>query len=138
MRIPAAPINDGATILDSPQYRDRGFFISGAVDGKSFARPGAPFRLARTPVDAPRPAPRLGDSGTGWGDRTEVAPAVPDEYVDAPFSGLKVFDLSTFWSGAYLTMYLGAFGADVVKVESIQRPDGHRYSGSLLRRSSST
>lgn len=32
-------------------------------------------------------------------------------------------------------MYLGAFGADVVKVESIQRPDGHRYSGSLLRNS---
>ena len=47
--------------------------------------------------------------------------------------GLKVFDLSTFWAGAYLTCYLGAFGADVVKVESIQRPDGHRYSGALLR-----
>ena len=42
---------------------------------------------------------------------------------------LKVLDLSTFWSGAYLTMYLGAFGADVVKVESIQRPDGLRSSG---------
>jgi crotonobetainyl-CoA:carnitine CoA-transferase CaiB-like acyl-CoA transferase len=52
-----------------------------------------------------------------------------------PFADLKVFDLSTFWSGAYLTCYLGAFGADVVKVESIQRPDGHRYSGSLLRSS---
>jgi crotonobetainyl-CoA:carnitine CoA-transferase CaiB-like acyl-CoA transferase len=45
---------------------------------------------------------------------------------------LKVFDLSTFWAGAYLTCYLGAFGADVIKVESIQRPDGHRYSGSML------
>ena len=44
-----------------------------------------------------------------------------------------MFDLSTFWAGAYLTCYLGAFGADVIKVESIQRPDGHRYSGSLLR-----
>jgi crotonobetainyl-CoA:carnitine CoA-transferase CaiB-like acyl-CoA transferase len=52
-----------------------------------------------------------------------------------PFAGLKVFDLSTFWSGAYLTCYLGAFGADIVKVESIQRPDAHRYSGSLLRNS---
>ena len=44
-----------------------------------------------------------------------------------------MFDLSTFWAGAYLTCYFGAFGADVIKVESIQRPDGHRYSGALLR-----
>ena len=42
---------------------------------------------------------------------------------------LKVLDLSTFWAGAYLTCYLGAFGAEIIKVESIQRPDGHRYSG---------
>ena len=46
-----------------------------------------------------------------------------------PFAGLKVLDLTTFWAGGYLTCYLGAFGADVVKVESIQRPDGFRYSG---------
>ena len=48
-----------------------------------------------------------------------------------PFAGLKVLDLSTFWAGAYLTCYLGAFGADIVKVESIQRPDGFRYSGAF-------
>ncbi len=45
-----------------------------------------------------------------------------------PFAGVKVLDLTTFWAGGYLTCYLGAFGADVVKVESIQRPDGFRYS----------
>ena len=48
-----------------------------------------------------------------------------------PFAGLKVLDLTTFWAGAYLTCYLGAFGADIVKVESIQRPDGFRYSGAF-------
>jgi crotonobetainyl-CoA:carnitine CoA-transferase CaiB-like acyl-CoA transferase len=46
-----------------------------------------------------------------------------------PFADIKVLDLTTFWAGAYLTCYLGAFGADIVKVESIQRPDGFRYSG---------
>ena len=46
-----------------------------------------------------------------------------------PFADVKVLDLSTFWAGAYLTCYLGAFGADIIKVESIQRPDGFRYSG---------
>jgi crotonobetainyl-CoA:carnitine CoA-transferase CaiB-like acyl-CoA transferase len=136
MRIPAAPINDGSSILDCPQYRERGFFIESEAAGARFMRPGAPFRLARTPVGAPRPAPALGDHAvTGWHDPVEPSQSSGPELIGAPFAGLKVFDLSTFWSGAYLTMYLGAFGADVVKVESIQRPDGHRYSGSLLRNS---
>lgn len=134
MRIPAAPVNDGASILDCPQYRERGFFIDGEAGGQRFLRPGAPFRLARTPVEAPKPAPRLGEraAATSRGRRTRPAASAVED-VTMPFAGLKVFDLSTFWSGAYLTCYLGAFGADVVKVESIQRPDGHRYSGSLLR-----
>ncbi|WP_077088349.1 CaiB/BaiF CoA transferase family protein [Mycobacterium rhizamassiliense] len=106
MRIPAAPVNDGATILDSPQYASRRFF----VDGGGFKSPGKPFRFTEGPVAQPDPEP----------DRTAL-----------PFAGLKVLDLSTFWAGAYLTCYLGAFGADIVKVESIQRPDGFRYSGAF-------
>lgn len=136
MRIPAAPVNDGASILDCPQYRERGFFIESEAGGQRFLRPGAPFRLARTPVEPPKPAPRLGDqvAASSHDRRTKPAASAVDD-VTMPFADLKVFDLSTFWSGAYLTCYLGAFGADVVKVESIQRPDGHRYSGSLLRSS---
>ncbi|OJZ74372.1 acyl-CoA hydratase [Mycobacterium paraffinicum] len=134
MRIPAAPVTEGDTILACPQYAERGFFIEAAADGWQFTRPGAPFRFSKTPVPPPLPAPALGrDAQAAWDERgarsrDEVVPNVA-----LPFTGLKVFDLSTFWAGAYLTCYLGGFGADVVKVESIQRPDGHRYSGSLLR-----
>lgn len=133
MRIPAAPVTDGQSILNCPQYAERGFFIEGRTGGRSFVRPGAPFRLSRTPVPPPRPAPgRPGSpSAAAWpAPHSGVSPATE---IARPFGGLKVFDLSTFWAGAYLTCYLGAFGADVVKVESIQRPDGHRYSGALLR-----
>jgi crotonobetainyl-CoA:carnitine CoA-transferase CaiB-like acyl-CoA transferase len=135
MRIPAAPINDGASILDCPQYSERGFFIEGGTDAGRFRRPGAPFRMSRTPVAAPRPAPRPGDVNVSWGARDAERAVSKITDVAMPFADLKVFDLSTFWAGAYLTCYLGAFGADVIKVESIQRPDGHRYSGSLLRNS---
>ena len=136
MRIPAAPVTDGASILQCPQYRERGFFVEGGADSWRFVRPGAPFRLSKTPVLSPRPAPRLSvDDTPSWepGGTKRIASEAGD--VTAPFAGLKVFDLSTFWAGAYLTCYLGAFGADVIKLESIQRPDGHRYSGSLLRNS---
>lgn len=134
MRIPAAPVSEGDTILACPQYAERGFFIEAATDAWRFTRPGAPFRFSKTPVPPPMPAPALGrDAQAAWAESGARRRDDDVPNVALPFAGLKVFDLSTFWAGAYLTCYLGAFGADVVKVESIQRPDGHRYSGSLLR-----
>jgi crotonobetainyl-CoA:carnitine CoA-transferase CaiB-like acyl-CoA transferase len=108
LRIPATPVNDGATVLDCPQYAKRGFFVEQA----GVHRPGKAFRFTKDAAGQHDPAP-CQTLGT------------------LPFAGLKVLDLSTFWAGAYLTCYLGAFGADIVKVESIQRPDGFRYSGAF-------
>jgi len=128
MRIPAAPVSDGASAVTCPQYVARSSFIEAGGDGWSFRRPGAPYRLSKTPVRSPRPAPRLGSAESLESrDATIESDAPPS----APFDGLTVLDLSTFWAGAYLTCYLGAFGADVIKVESIQRPDGFRYSGAF-------
>ena len=45
--------------------------------------------------------------------------------------GVRIVDLTAFWAGPAATHSLAAFGADVVKVESIQRPDGIRYSGGM-------
>jgi len=108
LRIPATPVNDGATVLDCPQYVKREFFVEQA----GFQRPGRAFRFTKGAAGQRDPAPR-------------------QTFGALPFAGLKVLDLSTFWAGAYLTCYLGAFGADIVKVESIQRPDGFRYSGAF-------
>jgi crotonobetainyl-CoA:carnitine CoA-transferase CaiB-like acyl-CoA transferase len=120
LRIPAAPVADGATALESPQYAKRGFFVDGGRKDWSFRRPGPPFRLSKTPaVSHP-----VTSSERSRGRRAVGEIANPS----MPFAGLKVLDLTTFWAGGYLTCYLGAFGADVVKVESIQRPDGFRYS----------
>ncbi len=120
LRIPAAPVADGATALESPQYAKRGFFVDGGRRDWSFRRPGPPFRLSKTPAVSHL----VTSSERSRGRRAVGEIANPS----MPFAGLKVLDLTTFWAGGYLTCYLGAFGADVVKVESIQRPDGFRYS----------
>jgi crotonobetainyl-CoA:carnitine CoA-transferase CaiB-like acyl-CoA transferase len=118
LRIPAAPVADGADALDNPQYAKRGFFVEGGGKDWSFRQPGPPFRLSKTPAVQARSA-----------SRTPRRAGAPIADPSMPFAGLKVLDLTTFWAGGYLTCYLGAFGADVVKLESIQRPDGFRYSG---------
>jgi crotonobetainyl-CoA:carnitine CoA-transferase CaiB-like acyl-CoA transferase len=128
LRIPAAPVNDGATVSACPQYAERGFFVQSGGPGWSFQRPGPAFRFSKTPVPQPRPAPHLGARPEPW---ATAARSLNTTEGPLPFSGLRVLDLTTFWAGAYLTCYLGAFGADIVKVESIQRPDGHRYSGAF-------
>ena len=130
-RIPAAPVNDGETALECPQYLERAFFVDGGGDDWTFRRPGAPFRLSRTPALPPRPRLALVRNRPSKPVRDQLIGATAGAGADPslPFAGIKVLDLSTFWAGAYLTCYLGAFGAEIVKVESIQRPDGHRYSG---------
>jgi crotonobetainyl-CoA:carnitine CoA-transferase CaiB-like acyl-CoA transferase len=116
LRIPAAPIADGATALECPQYVKRGFFLDGGGPDWSFRYPGRPFRVSKPPA-----IPTTAHSCGTW-------PAAEITDPGLPFAGLKVLDLTTFWAGGYLTCYLGAFGADVIKIESIQRPDGFRYS----------
>lgn len=44
-----------------------------------------------------------------------------------PMEGIRICDLTTYWSGPFCTLFLGGMGAEVIKVESIQRPDGFRF-----------
>ncbi|GMU77543.1 MAG: CoA transferase [Acidimicrobiia bacterium] len=143
-RIPAAPVGDGEKLVHYPQFVARPFFTT--EPGGDLVFPGPPWRLSATPAEARRPAPTLTEAAdaaaafhaprrspaahplvpSGLG-----APTAPPTDPALPFAGLRVVDLGTFWAGPYVGMYLGAFGADVVKVESIQRPDGFRFSGAF-------
>ncbi len=43
-----------------------------------------------------------------------------------PLTGLRVLDLSGWWAGAFVGFNLAVFGAEVIKLEAIQRVDGSR------------
>ena len=125
-RIPAAPVGDGKTLPGLAQFRQRSFFVKEA-EGDAIV-PGPPWRLSATPAAEPRRAPTLADDRVVW-------PAEPREparrETTPPFTGLRIVDLGTFWAAPYATLYLGALGADVIKIESVQRPDGFRFSAAF-------
>ncbi len=71
----------------------------------------------------------VGAVGERWGS---VAPAVRRRRLaDGPpplgtLAGVRVLDLSALWAGPVCAHLVGRAGADVVKVESVHRPDGAR------------
>ena len=48
--------------------------------------------------------------------------------MNKPLQGIRVLDLTMWWSGPMCTSYLGALGAEIIKVESAQTPDGFRFT----------
>ncbi len=132
MRIPVAPIGDGKSVLQFDQFAERGVFVD-HPDG--FKAPRVPYQVHGMPLPAFRKAPALG------ADRAAIEASLPEATPsDAPidesgvkpaFDGLRVIDLTAFWAGPLATCILSTLGADVVKVESIQRPDGMRFAGAV-------
>jgi len=125
-RIPVAPVGTGATIPDMDHFRAVGTYEDGDRPGVHWPR--VPYRLARSAERAASPAPSLGSGRT---ERGASPPPPPAKGITAlPLDDLRIADFTALWAGPQATHVLGALGADVVKIESVQRPDAIRYTSS--------
>ncbi len=131
LRIPVTPVGNGHTVLDMEQFVQRGVYQPHPA---GFLQPRRPYLLGGRPAPQPRPAPVLGADTELLGDPAETAaaggaPASPA--AGRPLEGLRVVAFVAFWAGPFVASYLAAMGADVIKIESIQRPDGMRFAGGV-------
>ena len=136
LHLPCFPVNSMREVTGSPQYAAREYFatqdhpVAGPV-----THPGPITRLIGVERQPRLPAPTLGENdGVGFNDIRQSAPdesSQPNAGSDAspgklPLEGVRVLDFGWFYAAPHTGAWLGALGAEVIRVESAARIEYNR------------
>jgi crotonobetainyl-CoA:carnitine CoA-transferase CaiB-like acyl-CoA transferase len=131
--VPCFPVHSPAEVAGNEQYKARKFFVE--VDhpaAREVRMPGAPCKFSRTPWRIVRGAPRLGEHNekilqqrvAAGGDRSAGSNHLKRT---RPLEGIRVADFGWIFAVPHATAWLGALGADVIRIETSGAPDLVRF-----------
>jgi len=125
-RLPVAPVMDGRTIQLCEHVVERGWFVE---NDEGLVQPETHYTFYGTACRRPfGVAPTLGRDTDSYRQRVRAEKVETPTGIakPLPFEGLRLADFTAFWAGPIIGHYFAMLGADVIHVESTQRPDGIR------------
>lgn len=128
-RVPIAPVATPQSISSLAPFAARDSFVRSASG--DFIAPRPPFRIDGNASWKPLPLTSVGqDDDHDWSDATPRARNTAAG-IDSrrPLAGMRVIEFGTFQAGPMVTMNLASLGAEVIKVETVNRPDLIRFNG---------
>ncbi len=129
LRVPAARVNDGRSVLTEEQVIAREFYATDPATGVRSPRPHY-LRNGERPATG-GPAPELGADDPAELARERPAPSLPAKG-ELPLAGVKVLDLTAWWAGPAVAQVLAAMGAEAVHVESLAHLDPMRLASAVM------
>lgn len=121
--IAMTPVNSYAEVAKDPHLTARKFFVDvPQADAGTLSMPGAPYRLAATPVRVSgAPAKPQEDAAAGFDERVERGNAGEDPEAQA-LAGVRVLEFTAGMAGPWIGRFMAYCGAEVIKVETVKYP----------------
>ena len=142
LRIPVSLIGNGEIVPTFEAFEGRGMFVENPSGG--FIQPRRPYLIHGLEMPELEPVPELGEATAADVEslaerkaaiqaEAEVKPAAkphskPSVSPPLPLEGIRIIECTGWWAGPIAGQTLAQLGADIIKVESTQRPDGMRFA----------
>ncbi len=128
LRTTIGVLHQPSEFVAHPQTRARQLFDTSGRAGPVDAPIATfPVKLSATPASLRRPAPEAGAS-SGFDARSAEPEAAPLEG-KLLLEGVRVVEFGVMAVVPEMSMVLSELGAEIIRVESVARPDGLRFAG---------